>query len=185
VGELGYAYRNGTTNLDFLTASSTDAPLLDLFTFNTAPIRAGIVSLNTGNIGVITVLMTGATTNEASTAIASRTNSYHAAQNVMTEINRQRSIGRADVARLAGAAGSFFGSGNEQLKTTVRALAEVCQTRTWNLMIDVVAQSGRYPSIAAGLADFVVQGEKRYWLHFAIDRFTGEVIDQQLEEVFE
>jgi hypothetical protein len=26
---------------------------------------------------------------------------------------------------------------------------------------------------------------KRYWLHVAIDRFTGEVIDQQLEAVDE
>ena len=31
----------------------------------------------------------------------------------------------------------------------------------------------------------VVEGEKRYWLHIAIDRFTGEVIDQQLEAVYE
>ena len=52
-------------------------------------------------------------------------------------------------------------------------------------MIDVIAQSGRYPPTASTLADFVVEGEKRYWLHIAIDRFTGEVIDQQLEEVFE
>ena len=31
----------------------------------------------------------------------------------------------------------------------------------------------------------IVEGEKRYWLHIAIDRFTGEVIDQQLEAVYE
>jgi len=53
------------------------------------------------------------------------------------------------------------------------------------LMVDVIAQSGRYPPTASTLSDFVVEGEKRYWLHVAIDRFTGEVIDQQLEEVFE
>jgi Tfp pilus assembly protein PilX len=185
VGELGYAYRNASSNLDFLTGSSADAPLLDLFTFNTATTRAGTVNLNTGNIAVVTALLTGATTNELSPAIATRTNSYHTAQNVVTESNRQHAIGRADVARLAGAAGSFFGSSDEARKTTVRALAELCQTRTWNLMIDVVAQSGRYPPNASTLADFVVQGEKRYWLHFAIDRVTGEPIDQQLEEVFE
>ncbi len=52
-------------------------------------------------------------------------------------------------------------------------------------MIDVIAQSGRYPANAESLANFVVEGEKRYWLHVAIDRFTGEVIDQQLEAVFE
>ena len=26
-----------------------------------------------------------------------------------------------------------------------------------------------------------MRGEKRYWLHVAIDRFTGEIFDQQLE----
>jgi hypothetical protein len=55
-------------------------------------------------------------------------------------------------------------------------------------MIDVIAQSGRYPPNAASAADlakFVVQAEKRYWLHIALDRFTGGVIDQQLEAVYE
>lgn len=52
-------------------------------------------------------------------------------------------------------------------------------------MIDVIAQSGRYPSTATGLANFVVEREKRYWLHVAIDHFTGEIVDQQLEAVYE
>lgn len=184
VGELGYAYRNASTPLDFLTATSTDAPLLDQFTFNTAPVRAGTISLNTSNIAVITALITGATTIEPST-IASRTNAYHSAQSIVAEINRQNVTGRAGVTRLASAAGTFFGTGDEARKTVVRALAELAQTRTWNLMIDVVAQSGRYPFGATNLNQFIVQGEKRYWLHIAIDRLTGEVIDQQLEAVYE
>src|SRR5205085_11249364 len=72
-----------------------------------------------------------------------------------------------------------------QHEAIIRALSDSGQTRTWNLMIDVIAQSGRYPPTASTLSDFVMEGEKRYWLHVAIDRFTGEVIDQQLEEVFE
>src|SRR5438552_5704724 len=59
VGELGYAYRNGATTLDFRAAGSVDARLLDLFTFNTAPLRAGVISLNTGNIAVITAILMG------------------------------------------------------------------------------------------------------------------------------
>ena len=35
------------------------------------------------------------------------------------------------------------------------------------------------------LFDFNVEGEKRYWLHVAIDRFDGTVVGQQLEEVVE
>lgn len=81
---------------------------------------------------------------------------------------------------------SFTGLGNKEAREcVVRALCDATQTRTWDLMIDLIAQSGRYPPTANGLADFVVEGEKRYWLHIAIDRFTGEVIDQQLEAVYE
>ena len=70
-------------------------------------------------------------------------------------------------------------------ETPIRALASVTNTRTWNLMIDVVAQTGRMTPNAKTLNDFVVEGEKRYWLHVAIDRFTGQVIAQQLEPVYE
>ena len=55
-------------------------------------------------------------------------------------------------------------------------------------MIDVIAQSGRYPPTATTAADlpkFIVEGEQRYWVHVAIDRFTGQVIDQQVEVVKE
>jgi len=67
----------------------------------------------------------------------------------------------------------------------VRALADVGTTRTWNLLIDIVAQTGNYPVNATSLSQFMVQGEKHYWLHVAIDRCTGEIIDQQLESVNE
>lgn len=67
----------------------------------------------------------------------------------------------------------------------IRALANVGQTRVWNLMIDLIAQSGEYPASAGSLADFVVEGEQRYWMHVAIDRYTGEVIAQSIEAVSE
>ena len=53
-------------------------------------------------------------------------------------------------------------------------------------MIDVVAQSGRYKPNANSLQnDFIVEGEQHYWVHVAIDRFTGEVLDKQIEVVNE
>ena len=33
--------------------------------------------------------------------------------------------------------------------------------------------------------NFFVEGEQRYWVHVAIDRFTGQVIDKQIEVVNE
>ncbi|MGI8481730.1 MAG: hypothetical protein ACR2MF_06675, partial [Chthoniobacterales bacterium] len=92
-------------------------------------------------------------------------------------------------ANLPGLIGSEIGLGpilpKTQRESIARALSEVAQTRTWNLMIDVIAQSGRYAPGATNLANFVVEGEQRYWVHVAIDRFTGQVIDRQIEVVKE
>src|SRR5213593_2365196 len=40
-------------------------------------------------------------------------------------------------------------------------------------IFDLIAQNGRYSPNANGLAGFVVEGEQHYWVHVAIDRFTG------------
>jgi hypothetical protein len=74
----------------------------------------------------------------------------------------------------------------------------VAQTRTWNLLIDLIAQSGRYPSNANSLTGFVVEercttGSPAYVPQsrdygeagVAIDRFTGQVLDKQIEVVSE
>lgn len=68
-------------------------------------------------------------------------------------------------------------------ESALRPLADCGQTRVWNLLIDVIAQSGRYPQSATALNQFAVQGEKRLWIHVAIDRYTGQVLDKQVEVV--
>jgi chloramphenicol 3-O-phosphotransferase len=35
------------------------------------------------------------------------------------------------------------------------------------------------------LPDFIVEGERDYWMHVAIDRFTEQVLDKQIEVVNE
>jgi len=67
----------------------------------------------------------------------------------------------------------------------VRALADAGNVRTWNLMIDLVAQVGRYRGNATNLDSFTVEGESRIWVHLAIDRYTGQVIAKQVEPVSE
>jgi hypothetical protein len=67
----------------------------------------------------------------------------------------------------------------------IRALSANGTARVWNLMIDIVAQTGRYPASATGPEDFSVEGEKRLWVHIAIDRYTGKVIDSSVEVVTE
>ena len=69
-----------------------------------------------------------------------------------------------------------------------RALGEAGQARTWNLLIDVIAQGGKYAPGTTSISQankFAVDGEQRYWIHVAIDRFTGQVIDKQIEVVNE
>jgi hypothetical protein len=188
VGEIGYGYRNGTTSINFRTANSVDAPLLDLFTYNTAATRSGQVSLNTRNVAVLAAVIKGAYANTTGNPI-NGPDATSAATKIVAETTVSPATGRKDIARLASiVTNTPFSADEEKNETIARALSEVSQTRTWNLMIDVIAQSGRYPSTATTAADltkFVTKAEKRYWLHIAIDRFTGDVIDQQLEAVYE
>ena len=68
-------------------------------------------------------------------------------------------------------------------ESAIRALADSGQTRVWNLMLDLVVQTGGIPRFASGLEGFVRQGEKRLWVFVSIDRMTGAVLEQQTEVV--
>jgi len=192
VGELGYGYRNASTFLDFRTTNSPDARLLDLFTYNTATPRAGMVNLNTRDPSVLAAILTGAITTESSSETVNTTGATTAANSIVGETTNNvaghgPALSRADIARLANdtvVTNPPFTTSQETRQTIARALAEVGQVRTWGLLIDLVAQTGHYKPNAQSLQnDFVVEGEKRYWLHIAIDRFDGTIVGQQLEEV--
>jgi hypothetical protein len=204
VGELGYAYNPATNvTLNFYTSGS-EAALLDFFTYNTTdntgtyqfryPLRAGPVNINTRNSAVIAALLTGALPNEppttagvpADTATAAATLIATATSAQPAGFDGGRPVGRQDLARLAFAVGTTIGSTEEQKETVARALSDTTQTRTWGLLIDIIAQTGRFKPNATTLQnDFVVEGEQHYWAHVAIDRFTGQVIDKQVEVVTE
>jgi hypothetical protein len=83
---------------------------------------------------------------------------------------------------------AFVNEADKKIKrraeSAIRALSDSGQTRVWNLLIDLVAQVGKYPP-GSSLTQFIVQGEKRYWYHIAIDRLTGEVLDCSVESVSE
>ena len=203
VGEFGYAFRTAASptptpspnpkTIDFFTASSADAPILDLFTYNSAPIRSGVVNLNTQAVAVLTAILTGAFQAEQNigpspspSPVASPA-AKTAATNIVNATTTQPALSRAEITRLSSVVTNTPFSATEETRETIaRALAEVTQTRTWGLLIDLITQTGRYPPGATSLTQpFVVEGEKRYWLHIAIDRYTGEIIDQQLEAVYE
>jgi hypothetical protein len=200
-GDLGYvinSYAPGFPTLDFYTAGSTDAPVLDMLTYNSALVRSGSVSLNTRQAAVLAAILRRAIMTDATSTVVDATNSdaLNAAATIVDATgppyNRPLPYGpalsRADIVRLASLVNTApFNPGTEEVREAIpRALAEVVQTRTWGLLIDLVAQTGHYRPNATSLQnDFIVEGEKRYWLHVAIDRFDGSIVGQQLEEVLE
>ncbi|MEY2505922.1 MAG: hypothetical protein QOH01_251 [Verrucomicrobiota bacterium] len=203
VAELGYAFRDlPWKTLDFFTDNSGDSALLDIFSITDEPqLVAGRVSLNTRQVPVLQSILAGALVSELEcTNTVSKTGSGATAApviatNLVSATSSAPLRNKAELISRAGLPTTILpvpasGSAHDQrvkVKREVvpRALASVTETRTWNLLIDVIAQSGRFPPTATALTDFVTQGEKRYWLHVAIDRFTGEVVDQQLEAVYE
>ncbi len=70
-------------------------------------------------------------------------------------------------------------------ESVLRALSDGGQVRVWNLLVDVIVQTGRYPPFANNAAEFQVEGESRAWVHLAIDRLTGRILDRQVEFVEE
>jgi hypothetical protein len=202
VGEFGYAYNPVSTTasktLDFASSTSRDRAILDLFTYNSASVRAGIVNLNTRNGPVLASIIRGALLNDPGaentpTVLVSQQDALAAGQAIVRETtNNGPVLNRGDVARLAAAAAAalpgVLGASDETKQTIARALADTCQARTWNLLIDVIAQTGRYAPDATNFTQankFIVEGEKRYWLHIALDRDGGTVLGSQLEEVIE
>ncbi|PYJ26458.1 MAG: hypothetical protein DME89_12705, partial [Verrucomicrobia bacterium] len=180
VGEFGYGLDTASINfspLNFTSETSNDRPVLDFFSYN--PIlhgypRVGIFNLNTRNAPVLAAALKGALKNDTllpppSSGIISASEAAAAAQRIVDETKLRPVLNRGDVARLVrlGANASWT---KEQKEAIGRVLAEMGQARTWNLFIDVIAQTGKCAPGETDLTRFVVEGEKRYWLHIALGR---------------
>jgi hypothetical protein len=94
--------------------------------------------------------------------------------------------GTTDLAAVSGApdaASRYLPAVKTEREAYIRALAGTTQARTWTFMIEVIAQTGKFPPKAKSDTDFLVEGEKRYWMHVSIDRITGAILDQKIEAV--
>ncbi|HEY8966059.1 MAG TPA: hypothetical protein VIM58_06425 [Candidatus Methylacidiphilales bacterium] len=192
VGELGYAFRDMPwKTLDFFSASSADAALLDLFSLNgSQPVLAGRLNPNTRQPAVLAAVLAGATqasgwggpgTTLSSSAAGKVAAAIVALSKAQPFVNRAELVTRL----MADPSLANVSTIKTEREAVIRALADCANTRTWNLMIDLIAQVGKYPATASSLDQFVVEGERHYWLHIAIDRYTGKVVDRQLEVVRE
>jgi len=216
--------------LDFSSPSFPDAAVLDFFCYNpisSAYPRAGIVNLYTRNAPVLAAILSSTLQTDAAgkvtpnpTPVVSQAQAMSAANAIIQETKNvlagtpaygpvtQTDMTRAIAARLSAAGGSAIGTTQEQQESIARALAELGQTRTWDLFIDVISQTGKYKPSSPDLtgSNFIVEGEKRYWLHIALGRdlicpdgtpylpgggscsqaqATVDVLGTQLEEVIE
>ncbi len=199
VAEMGYVFRDGAwKTLNFSGTDSADAGLLDAFSLDATPMNAGRVSLNTRRPEVWTSVLTGsirkdgdadaATSEESAAAFAEDfTNAMTGANSTPMRNIAEFVTRKSDPTTLT--VDLFETDKLRSLKpyreAAVRSLSENMQSRTWNLMIDCVAQTGRFPRSASSLSDFIVEGERRYWLHIALDRYTGEIIDESIEAINE
>ena len=201
VAELGQVFRDQPwKTLNVTTSNSADLALLDVFTLHEAAVEAGKTSPNTRQAPVLKAILSQTSRNLTGASLVTAPqiddgaghgivpdlitmSANNPIQNKTELISRITSV-TSDPAYAYSQ--DIAGLGNKEARECIlRAFSDTFQTRTWNLMIDIIAQSGRYPANATGLDQFMVDGEQRYWVHVAIDRFTGQVIDRQVEVVKE
>jgi len=213
VAELGYAFRDlPWKTLDFFTDKSADTGLLDIFTINDgaqvldgttvtgmAPpaMVAGQVNLNATQAADLQSVLGGTILDEINSTTVNKTGTGATdapvlAANIVNATSTTPMQNKAELITRVGLPTTILptaSNDNQAVKArrevVARAVSSVSQTRVWNLVIDVVAQSGRYAPGETDLNKFNVEGEQRYWIHVAIDRFTGQVIDKQIEVVNE
>jgi hypothetical protein len=199
VGEMGYAFRDlPWKSLDFFSERSGDSALLDVFCISESPddaIVANRVSLNSASESVLRALLTKGLRRDAGGAGSSVSADWFSDAELTTIVNAFRTTRTANpflnrnelVTRVMAAlpvAGTSF-TIKRQREAVIRALADVMETRNWNLMVDVIAQSGKLRPGGSTAADFIVEGESRTWDFFSLDRITATVLDQTSEGVGE
>jgi len=216
VAELGYAFRDlPWKTLDFFTDKSADAGLLDIFMINDGPPSlvigglgapgrvppttvAGQLNLNGTQVTDLQPVLAGTILDEINSSTVNKTGAGATdapvlAANIVNATSTTPMQNKAELLTRAGLPTTILptaSNDNQAVKArrevVPRAMSSVSQTRVWNVVIDVVAQSGHYKPNATSLPnDFIVEGEQHYWVHVAIDRFTGQVIDKQIEVVNE
>jgi hypothetical protein len=193
VADMGHAFRDDPwTSLNFYgdPADATnpgDGALLDLFSLTETPVRAGVVNPNAAPTAVLKTLLNQAAIREGASLTEAQADTYAAA--IRSMLDDKPLLNPADIALVAGKVatkGSIPGFRNNQdLHVIARALADTASVRTWSLLVDVVAQSGKLAPGASNLNRFISSAERRYWYHIAIDRFTGEIISVQKENAAE
>ncbi len=186
VAEMGHAFRDEPwKSLDFHKDTSADAALLDLFTLSESAERAGVLNPNTATTDVLVAALSGMELDPLTGSTLTAAQAKNLAKSLQASFAANPLRHPGEIVDRVKTVGSMLGTKERELEALARGLADVSSTRTWTIMIDLVAQSGRLVPKADGLDDFAIRGEKRYWIHLVIDRFTGKTLARQIEPVFE
>ena len=198
VAEMGYVFRDMPwKTVDFFSRRSGDLSLLSAFSLEDAEedpaLVAGRVSLNTPHSGILSLLLEGSARQlpgmnpSLNSSALSSSEAALISSAMVTESRSRPFLNAGDiVSRVLDpptGASPLTDIQKTRREAAIRALASVGDTRTWNLLIDVVAQTGRFTKASLAGADFMVQGECHYWVHVAIDRLSGKVVDVKWEAV--
>lgn len=193
---MGYAFRDlPWKTLDFFSRNSGDLGLLDAFSLDepedALPVVAGKVDLNSAPAEVLATLLAQTFKDIAGSRKISLAEAQEIAADIITKRQKGPFRDRGDIVNrvLSPSAASNPGILSETRKhereAAIRTLAEIGSTRTWNLLLDLVVQTGQMKANASSEIDFIANAERHVWVHLAIDRMTGEVIDQKWERVDE
>ena len=215
VGELGYVFRGQPfKTIDFFSnrinrpgsnansgTDSGDTALLDVFCISepstdTNGMIAGALNLNTQNVPVLQALLSAGSKTAlldeapgASASFLSPTDEQNIATKFVDATKTCPATNLSDIVSRVIQGQAIPSDPDCKFKrrreAPVRLLSAGTTTRVWNLMIDIIAQTGMLPPTATDLKDFTLQGERRVWVHLAIDRLTGKVLDSQIERVTE
>lgn len=190
VAELGYVFRDQPwKTLDFFSAQSADAALLDLFCVSEAEgeLTAGKLNPRSSPAAVLEAVLRqtpydevfarnpgiagGRVSNADATTIAG---SFKANSSNLTDSTGLPSLVSANHLALSGTLAK------PSREAAVRTLMGVADFKTWRIFGDIIVQAGRF---AGGTSPdrFVVESEERLWLSSAIDRNTGRILFRDSE----
>lgn len=195
VGELGNVFRDVPwKSIDFFSRSSADLGLLDAFSIDEpdgeTPLVAGKLNLNTAPAEVLAAVLAGTFKDEDGIRRIDTAEAAQIAQSIVVEREaRGPFLDAGDLVRRAlapvnsSSPGVLSDTRKHEREAAIRTLAGLGGTRTWNLLLDLVVQSGQMRANATAPSEFIVRAERHYWVHLAIDRITGDLVDKRWEQV--
>lgn len=199
VAEMGHAFRDlPWKSLDFFTRNSGDLGLLDAFTLDPVegemPVVEGKVNLNSAPEPVLALLLAGSARTASGGLPIPQAEATPLAKQIVDERRANGPFATVGdlVARVFSPTahnvnGTFTPAEHRksEREAAIRTLSAIGDTRTWNLLFDLVVQPGRFSPSATAPDQFQGRGERRYWIHLGIDRITGQVAHLQWEPIHE